>query len=439
MATATYYLNDPKATEKTLIFLRLRLQDTNKKKINLTFSTSKYIHPNDWIQKANRPRKDKHNSDLSYLDSYLKDRHRAVMRLVDELLMQSGTIYLPEIKSAVAALFKLKTDKQQKKITFTDYVDDYIKHRCIKKLWTKKHYVTTLRALKRYEEDKKIKLYFEDITLKEFYYPFIKWCYEVPYKTDKRGREIYYALNTIGTFIKEVKAFMNQALDEEVSQCMGHLHKKFIVMDESSDSIALNVDELNKIYNYHFSNPTLEKVRDLFILNAWTGVRYETLHQITPDKFIDNGTLLHIGKTDKTGSPVTIPLHDHARAIIEKYNGHIPPVYSNQPYNRYLKIIARLVGLTNKFSKTITRRNKKITTNYFYWELVTVHTARRSFATNLYNAGIDLERIRFCTGHESEKQLRKYIKSSICTVNARIIKDNDVFKAIPYNPLRIAK
>lgn len=148
--------------------------------------------------------------------------------------------------------------------------------------------------------------------------------------------------------------------------------------------------------------------------------------------------MIHIGKTDKTGSPVTIPLHDHAKAIIEKYNGHAPPIYANQPYNRYLKIIARLVGLTKRFSKTITRRNEKITKNYFYWELVTAHTARRSFATNLYNAGIDLERIRFCTGHESEKQLRKYIKSSICTVNARIIKDNEVFKALPYNPLRIA-
>ena len=38
------------------------------------------------------------------------------------------------------------------------------------------------------------------------------------------------------------------------------------------------------------------------------------------------------------------------------------------------------------------------------------HTARRSFATNAYKAGVPLPSIQAITGHSSEAQLRRYLK-----------------------------
>jgi integrase len=52
----------------------------------------------------------------------------------------------------------------------------------------------------------------------------------------------------------------------------------------------------------------------------------------------------------------------------------------------------------------------KISTAYKKWQLVTTHTARRSFATNLYKSGFPTLSIMAITGHTTEKSFLKYIK-----------------------------
>jgi integrase len=46
------------------------------------------------------------------------------------------------------------------------------------------------------------------------------------------------------------------------------------------------------------------------------------------------------------------------------------------------------------------------------YELVTTHTARRSFATNAYRAGIPAGKIMQITGHKTEQDFFRYIKVS---------------------------
>ena len=47
------------------------------------------------------------------------------------------------------------------------------------------------------------------------------------------------------------------------------------------------------------------------------------------------------------------------------------------------------------------------------WEQVSTHTARRSFATNLYLSGCDLYTIGRMMGHSSADMTRRYICSGI--------------------------
>ena len=49
---------------------------------------------------------------------------------------------------------------------------------------------------------------------------------------------------------------------------------------------------------------------------------------------------------------------------------------------------------------------------YFKWELITTHTARRSFATNAYLGNVPSISIMKITGHRTEKSFLKYIKIS---------------------------
>ncbi len=83
---------------------------------------------------------------------------------------------------------------------------------------------------------------------------------------------------------------------------------------------------------------------------------------------------------------------------------------TNQPLNRYLKEIGRLVGFDALETIIYTKGGKRITQQLPKYELITTHTARRSFATNQYLLGVPTITIMEMTGHRTEKAFMKYIK-----------------------------
>ncbi|MPN21796.1 hypothetical protein SDC9_169177 [bioreactor metagenome] len=155
----------------------------------------------------------------------------------------------------------------------------------------------------------------------------------------------------------------------------------------------------------------LDKVRDLFIIGCYTGLRFSDLNQISPDNFINNNTQIKV-KTEKTGEFVVIPLHKTVKEIVQKYDNSIPDVISNQKMNEYLKEVAKLAELNDRITISSTKGGTKQTEVFEKWELVTVHTARRSFATNMYLLDIPTISIMKITGHRTEKAFLLYIKIS---------------------------
>lgn len=61
------------------------------------------------------------------------------------------------------------------------------------------------------------------------------------------------------------------------------------------------------------------------------------------------------------------------------------------------------------------------------WQLITTHTARRSFATNAFLAGVPTISIMKITGHKSELVFMHYIKIS-SEQNALLMLEHDHFK-----------
>ena len=203
---------------------------------------------------------------------------------------------------------------------------------------------------------------------------------------------------------------MNEAVVRKLTHNLQYKNKRFKTPEENSESIYLSKEEITKIYEKDFSfKPIFEKVRDLFIIGCYTGLRFSDLAAITKDNFIDKKTKLRI-KTEKTGELVIIPIHRYVKEILEKYHGKVPESYSNQKMNQYLKNVAELVELNENVQINATKGGIKTSTNYKKWELVTVHTARRSFATNAYLADVPTISIMKITGHRTEKSFLKYIK-----------------------------
>ncbi len=69
-----------------------------------------------------------------------------------------------------------------------------------------------------------------------------------------------------------------------------------------------------------------------------------------------------------------------------------------------------MAGITEEVEKTITKGGITRTTKYKKWKMVGTHTARRSFATNMYKRGIPTITIMAITGHKTETSFLKYIK-----------------------------
>ena len=77
--------------------------------------------------------------------------------------------------------------------------------------------------------------------------------------------------------------------------------------------------EINAINKLNLSNEKdRERIRDLFIIGCYTGLRYSDLCSIKPANI--KGDFIHL-RQGKTMNHVVIPLNSIAKKIIWKYNG----------------------------------------------------------------------------------------------------------------------
>ena len=233
-------------------------------------------------------------------------------------------------------------------------------------------------------------------------------------KTDlKTGKQVPLNLstNTIGKHIQIIKLVLHEATDRGLNTNLSFKSKRFVTIREESDSIFLSETEISELEALDLSsNKRLENVRDLFLIGCCTGLRYSDYSILQPEQ-IKNG-FIEITQT-KTGQRVTIPVHSTVERIIAKYNGVMPRSLSNQKTNQYLKEIGeQLPSLNKSESITFTKGGLKVIENCMKWELLTSHTARRSFATNQYLAGFPTITIMAITGHRTERSFMRYIKLS---------------------------
>lgn len=117
----------------------------------------------------------------------------------------------------------------------------------------------------------------------------------------------------------------------------------------------------------------------------------------------------------KTGKEMTIPLHQKVLIILNKREGEFPRAISDQKFNKYIKVVCRLAGITEqiKGSKKIeTSHGSRIYRNelgvFEKCELVSSHIGRRSFATNFYDK-IPTALLMSATGHMTEAMFLNYI------------------------------
>lgn len=179
-----------------------------------------------------------------------------------------------------------------------------------------------------------------------------------------------------------------------------------------SYKIALKLNEVETLINLDLTNDDrLDKVRDLFLLEIFTGQRFSDAAKV-----LGNYNLTEKGVSvtqKKTNSRISIPLHPklakHREKILTKYPEGLP-IISNQKFNDYVKEVGEKSGFKQEHHWITLSGKTKIEHTGYRYNLISSHTGRRTFCTLALKQGISAEEIMKISGHKKYDDFRNYIK-----------------------------
>lgn len=223
--------------------------------------------------------------------------------------------------------------------------------------------------------------------------------------------------NTVRTRMASIHVVMQEAVNMGVTENMAFDDPDFVPLQEPVDSVYLTEKQLDGLRNlkidkwqgkvcgirlYHRARKTLEMTRDLFLVGCMTGQRFSDYRRINDKMIVYIGGYRFISlKQQKTGTSVLIPVNEHIIRIIERYGGAMPNV-ELATFNRNVRMLGEMMGWT---WRTDWMKGSKR-----FCDMLSSHTARRSFATNAYQRGVPLKSIMAVTGHRSERSIRIYLR-----------------------------
>lgn len=272
--------------------------------------------------------------------------------------------------------------KKKETINFLHYMEEAIGKENICE-GTRKHKICTLEALKRFGRIKTV----DDLT-KENLTSFDKWL--------RDGTRSDVAVNN---YHKNVRIYTKQLASEGTIMVDPYDLVKF-KRGKCKEREPLSENELKRLRTIKL-NGKMDKVRDLFIFAAYTGLAYCDVQSFDFNNMTDKeGNLYYIdGSRLKTGSRFFTPILKPALEVLKKYDFVLPKI-SNQKANDYLHLIQAAMNL-----------NKSLT----------FHVARHSFATLALAHDIPIENVARMLGHQNIRTTQIYAKVLKTTIERHAI------------------
>lgn len=204
--------------------------------------------------------------------------------------------------------------------------------------------------------------------------------------------------NTATTYVHVIEALLNEYSEEG---CIPVKHVNGIMRTKRvpSQHIALTAQEVEAFDAYKAKNDVERDIKALFMRACYTGARCSDVMDMSMDN-IHDGILSYVSK--KTSIESNIPVHENLKKYLLR---KIKREYSAKTTSAVVRRIAKAVGITGEVSLFVNGGTKKGEK----WEFVTMHTARRSFCTQLAQMGVNVETIRALAGHTTSTMTDRYI------------------------------
>lgn len=413
MPEARFVLKEPTSESKTLVYLLYRYGGNR-----LKYSTGEKIYPKFWNEKKQRAR------ETNAFPEYSNFNHRLnkIETAINNVYRQQD---IDEVAEISPLSLRIELDKELnksakiKKEGLIEWIRSEIEISKIdKKKETIKVYNSLIGNLEEFSRKKRYDLSFDTIDL-NFYSQFKDYIFN-----DKQLTTNYF-----GRLIKTLKKFLSIAIEKGITTNVKFKSKDFKSTQEVVNHVYLNKDELNVIYKLDLSKKLyLDRVRDLFLIGCNTGLRFSDFTKLRSGNFKEvKGKWFISLEMQKGKDKVVIPVNSMVLSIWGKYKGELPRAISNQKVNKYIKEVVELAGITeNTIIKKTSGKNLMVSENSKS-QFVSSHTARRSFATNAFKAGIPTLAIMKITGHRTESSFLKYIKVT-AEENAELMANHSFFK-----------
>lgn len=206
---------------------------------------------------------------------------------------------------------------------------------------------------------------------------------------------------TIASYHKFMKTYVHDAMSSGLIEKDPYIGVK-IDIGKSVWGRFLTVDEVEAIEKAEMPTESLERVKDLFLFQCYTGLAYADLMRFDMSKAV-KGEKYYLVTDDrkKTGEGYTVVLMEKAMDILKKYDYKLPKMTCEQ-YNMRLKIMAD----ASKIDKPIAS-----------------HFGRRTCGMLLLNYGFPIEIVSKVLGHSNIKTTQQaYAKILDRTVENEFIK-----------------
>lgn len=411
MGAVNFYLRE--ASEKTgraLIQLQFKYKGQR-----LRYSWGDSIEPEKWNPKKQRVKSSRITSEFGEhsLNDLMDNLERVVLQTYQAEKAKSGIPAVATIKKALDDFMNqniMNVEGDSSKPTFFSLIDRFIDGEVNRKGLdmkrnTLKNYATTKGHLLEFQTTYRYKVDFDTITM-EFFDKFVSFLKKR--KVHKYTKEKGLSQNSIAKTVTVIKAVMNRAVLLKYTYNLEYKNPEFNVTEVEPEAVYLTDKEIMQFYRYDFSaDEKLEKVRDLFVFGCYVGLRYSDYSNVQPANIVEiDGDKYIKLRTKKTGEPVIIPCNTVVLDIFKKYDNSpnkLPKAYSNVRFNFYLKEAARAAGLIEKGRLADSPELELC-------DCISSHTARRSFATNLYLQSFPTIEIMKITGHRTERSFQKYIR-----------------------------
>lgn len=361
-----------------------------------------------WNEQKERVKQGCRVGNISYteLNNRLNDEEKFITDYFDGCMIKEVEPNFTELKGRFNDKFNSRNSRGGEEFYY--YFDQFIESQSKSRAW-KQSMIDKYRRIEKGLQQSYPKLKFSDLSINMMQKILESWSKGL----DGRGAyndHISDNLSNFRTFVSWAK-LKNCLVNEEFFSFKPKLRNAII------DPRFLTVNEVRQIMDLDLSqSSSLDMVRDFFLFQCGTSLRYSDLKMLTKDDITlhDDGRYYIKIVTQKNKKRVEFPITKVALEIYLKHkdnpypNNVAFPVISNQKYNEYLKTLGERAGLTGEWVDHQWRLDKEIIVRHPKKDLGT-HVARRTFISTAINEGVSPELIGLISSHSDLKEMAPYI------------------------------